>query len=117
MSTFFMQVLAQAPMILIAAIFAAVGWRKLQHAHRRAAVWLLAGTGGLVLHALFDALRFVLVVDLNKDLRSGQIDIESVSSQMALTGIGSILLLLLSVACIAMSAISSRGPVEPKGAA
>lgn len=117
MSMFFSQMLAQFPMILVAVIFAAVGWRKLKSNYRPAAWWLLAGMMGLLMHSCWEAFRMVMATSLNDQLRRGEIDIGAMVTHANITGATSLLLLVLSISGVAMAAISSRNPVNPRGAA
>lgn len=117
MSMFFSQLLAELPMILVAVIFGAIGWRKLQAGYRPAARWLLAGMIGLLMHSCWEAYRVVMMTGLNDQFRRGEISIEAMSTHANIAGATSLLLLVLSICGVAMAAISNRNAVDPKGAA
>jgi hypothetical protein len=106
-----------APLVVLAAVFGVVGWNKLRQQYHRAAMWLVCGAVGFILHALSGAFRVAKTVMLRDQLRSGQVDAETISQQLSLFGSVSTILITLSIACWGMAAISSRSALEPKGAA
>jgi hypothetical protein len=71
---------------------------------------------GLLLHSCWEAFRTVMAIGLNDQLRRGEIDIGTMATHANVTGATSILLLVLSIAGIAIAAISSRDSVDPRGA-
>ena len=106
-----------APLIVLATVFGIVGWQKLRQQYHRAATWFVFGAVGFVLHALSNAFRVARTVMLRDQLSRGQIEPETLSQQLSLLGLASMILITLSIACWGMAAISSRAAVDPKGAA
>ncbi len=114
---FFSALISGTPLIVLAVGFGIVGWRRLRQQYSRAATWLVFGAVGFVLHALSNAHRVARTVMLRDQLRSGEIEAETLSQQLSLLGLTSMILIILSITCWGMAAISSRAAVDPKGAA
>jgi hypothetical protein len=115
--TFLSALISGAPLIVLATVFGIIGWQKLRLQYHRAAMWLVCGGVGFVLHALSNAFQVARMVVFRDQLRSGQVDAETFSLQLSLHNLASMILITLSIACWGMAAISSRSAVKPKGAA
>lgn len=113
MSTFLHQLIAEAPMILVAVIFGTIGWRRLRDNHRSAAYWLVAGMTGLLLLSCWEAFRVVQLLELDVQHIRGQIGAQATAAHRTTTGAVSLVLMVFSISVVAMSAISSRMSPAP----
>ena len=103
----------EVPLIALCAVFAIIGWQKLRHQHRRAGTWLVVGMLSLATRSMLGAVSLARAAAMSAQVAEGSLSQGDFGFVLAAQGLISYALLLLSITCLGMSALSGRSPRLP----
>ena len=113
LETLLYALIGQIPPIAAAVVLSIVGWRRLGEHHRRAALWLIAGmttfAARWILGALSVAYSGILMVQIRE--RGGERS--DMGAMLSIFSLLLALLLVFSLICFVMAAISGRRSPDP----
>jgi hypothetical protein len=105
--------ITQGPLVITAVVLSVIGWRRLRAHHRKAAMWLIAGMATFAARWVLGTLSIAYSNLQMIQIRESGGERTEIALQLAMINIFLMLLVIFSLICLGMAAISGRRDPDP----